>query len=44
MLKNFALEELEALGQQMEQMFNRLQEDDPREQIPAQTDHAPPLT
>ena len=41
--QNFAREELEALGEQMEQMFNQLQEDEPREQIPAQTDHAPPL-
>jgi hemerythrin-like domain-containing protein len=41
--QNFAREELEALGEQMEQMFNQLQEDEPREQIPAETDHAPPL-
>ena len=41
--QNFAREELETLGEQMEQMFNQLQEDEPREQIPAQTDHAPPL-
>lgn len=41
--KNFAREELDALGEQMEQMFNRLQEDEPREQIPSETDHAPRL-
>lgn len=41
--QNFAREELETLGEQMEQMFNQLQEDEPREQIPAQTDRAPPL-
>lgn len=41
--QSFAREELEALGTQMEQMFNQLQEDEPREQIPAQTDRAPPL-
>ena len=41
--QNFAREELETLGEQMEQMFNQLQEDEPREQIPAETDHAPPL-
>jgi hypothetical protein len=27
----------------MEQMFKRLLEDTPREQIPSETDHAPPL-
>jgi len=42
--KSFAREELETLGEQMEQMFNQLKEDEPREQIPAQTDHAPPLS
>jgi hemerythrin-like domain-containing protein len=41
--KNFAREELDALGEQMEQMFARLQEDEPRQQIPSETDHAPPL-
>ena len=41
--QSFAREELEALGEQMEQMFNRLQEDTPREKIPSETDHAPPL-
>ena len=42
--KNFAREELDALGQQMEQMFNRLLEDEPREKIHSETDQAPPLT
>ncbi len=41
--KNFAREELDALGVQMEQMFNRLLEGEPREQIPSETDHASPL-
>jgi hemerythrin-like domain-containing protein len=41
--KNFAREELEALGDQMEQMFAKLQEDEPRSQIPSETDQAPPL-
>jgi hemerythrin-like domain-containing protein len=42
--QNFAREELEALGDQMEQMFERLQEGEPREAIPSETDHAPPLS
>ena len=42
--QNFAREELEALGDQMEQMFERLQAGEPREAIPSQTDHAPPLS
>ena len=42
--QNFAREELEALGDQMEQMFERLQEDEPRDAIPSETDHAPPLS
>ncbi len=41
--QSFAREELETLGEQMEQMFKQLKEDEPREQIPAETDHAPPL-
>ena len=41
--QNFAREELDALGEQMEQTFAQLQEDDPREQIPSETDNAPPL-
>ena len=41
--QSFAREELETLGEQMEQMFKQLKEDEPREQIPAQTDHAPSL-
>jgi hemerythrin-like domain-containing protein len=42
--QNFAREELEALGDQMEQMFERLQEGEPREALPSETDHAPPLS
>ena len=42
--KNFGREELDALGEQMEQMFERLQEDEPREAIPSETDQAPPLS
>ena len=42
--QNFAREELEALGDQMERMFDQLQESEPREQIPSQTDQAPPLS
>ncbi len=42
-LQNFAREELEALGEQMERMFGELKESDPREEIPSETDHAPPL-
>ncbi|HSP19132.1 MAG TPA: hemerythrin domain-containing protein [Myxococcaceae bacterium] len=42
--QNFAREELDALGEQMEQMFNELQESEPREAIPSQTDRAAPLT
>ncbi len=41
--KGFAREELDALGEQMEQMFAKLQEDEPRQQIPSEIDHAPPL-
>ena len=40
---SFAREELEALGDQMEQMFNQLKEGEPREAIPSETDQAPPL-
>jgi hemerythrin-like domain-containing protein len=42
--QSFAREELDALGQQMEQMFTQLKEDDPREAIPSETDQAPPLS
>jgi len=42
--QNFAREELEALGDQMEQMFEQLQQDEPREAIRSETDHAPPLS
>ena len=41
--QNFAREELDALGEQMEQMFEQLKQDEPREQLPSETDHAPPL-
>jgi hemerythrin-like domain-containing protein len=41
--QSFAREELETLGEQMEQMFKQLKEAEPREQIPGETDHAPPL-
>jgi len=41
--QSFAREELDALGEQMEKMFVQLQEDEPRQQIPSETDHAPPL-
>ncbi len=42
--QNFAREELEALGEQMEQMFDELQESEPRESIPSETDRAAPLS
>ena len=42
--QNFAREELDSLGEQMEQMFEQLQESEPRDAIPSETDHAPPLT
>jgi len=42
--QNFAREELETLGEQMEQMFQQLQQDEPREALPSETDHAPPLS
>ena len=41
--QNFAREELDALGEQMEKLFAQLREDEPREQIPSEIDHAPPL-
>ena len=41
--QNFAREELDALGEHMEQMFEQLKQDEPREELPSQTDHAPPL-
>ena len=41
--QNFAREELDALGEQMERMFEQLQQDEPRKEIPSETDHAPPL-
>jgi hemerythrin-like domain-containing protein len=41
--QNFAREELDALGEQMEKTFAQLQEDEPREKIPSEIDHAPPL-
>jgi hemerythrin superfamily protein len=41
--QSFARLELDALGEQMEQMFEQLKQDEPREQLPSETDHAPPL-
>ena len=40
---DFAREELDALGEQMEQMFEELKQDEPREEIPSETGQAPPL-
>ena len=42
--QNFAREELEGLGEQMEKLFNELQDSEPREAIPSQTDEAAPLS
>ena len=42
--QNFAREELDRLGEQMEQMFDELQEAEPRQQIPGETDEAAPLS
>ena len=41
--QNFAREELDALGEHMEQVFEQLKQDEPREEIPSETGHAPPL-
>jgi len=41
--QNFAREELEALGEQMERMFDQLLESEPRQAIPSETDEAAPL-
>jgi hemerythrin superfamily protein len=41
--KNFDAGELEAMGEQMEEMFETLKEGSPREEVPAQTDQAAPL-
>jgi hypothetical protein len=41
--KNFAKEELEMLGLQMEAMFEELIQTGPRMQVPAETDEAAPL-
>ena len=41
--KNFEKEELEALGDQMESTFDELIEQAPRENIPMETESAPPL-
>ena len=41
--QSFAREELEAMGEQMERMFEQLMQDEPREQLPSETDQAPPL-
>jgi iron-sulfur cluster repair protein YtfE (RIC family) len=41
--KNFTSSELDSLGQQMEAMFDELLESEPRQKVPAETDHAPRL-
>jgi hypothetical protein len=41
--QNFAREELDTLGVHMEQLFEQLKQDEPREELPSETDHAPPL-
>ena len=41
--RNFATQELEALGAAMEAMFNELKEQEPREQIPNQLEGPAPL-
>lgn len=41
--KNFGSAELEAMGQQMEEMFAQLQKQEPRLSVPSQTGHAAPL-
>jgi hemerythrin superfamily protein len=41
--RKFASQELEALGGEMEAMFNDLKEQEPREQIPNQIEEAAPL-
>jgi hemerythrin-like domain-containing protein len=41
--KSFAKEELEALGTEMEAMFEELEKGEPRKEVPAQTDEAAPL-
>ena len=42
--QNFAREELETLGEQMERMFDELQQSEPREALPSETDRAAPLS
>lgn len=41
--KTLSAEELDALGEQMELMFEDLMQTDPREQVPTETAHAAPL-
>ena len=41
--KTLSGEELDALGEQMELMFEELMQGDPRERVPAETAHAAPL-
>jgi hemerythrin superfamily protein len=40
---SFEKVELEALGEEMERMFEQLIEQEPRTKVPEETDHAPPL-
>ena len=42
--KNFDSAELETMGNQMEEMFDRLQEEEPRLKVPSETDHPAPLS
>jgi hemerythrin superfamily protein len=41
--KLFTKEELEVMGSEMERMFEELMAGEPREEVPAQTEAAPPL-
>jgi hypothetical protein len=40
---NFTKEELDALGEQMETVFDELIQTEPRNQVPTQTEVAPPI-
>ena len=41
--KNFGAEELSAMGEQMEALFDELEKGEPRKSVPAETDAAAPL-
>jgi len=41
--QNFAKEELEMMGEQMEAMFDELLQGEPKQEVPAQTNEAAPL-